>query len=151
MSLHKLGAEITEHHEIDEIFPRRSHTLDLDVDARNDDLIVELDGLVFPREKLMWPIFRVYDLAADNWYYERRAAVRSMRDKLYTPDKVYSLTVKSQYTSWVYVVHVVGTELETHMAGFVTSLLEVSVKLRNDDSILSMHEWMQLKNRLTNV
>lgn len=132
MGMSDMGRDIFEHEHIDSVFPSETQMV-LDVKSLTGPLLDDVFAIVFPKGKLMWPVYKV----SDN-HYRRSTVVRSIITAQYSPMRIFTICA-DQRGAWVFVEH----ESENNaVAGFVSSLNGVLVQPFGNVPPVELNEWI---------
>lgn len=113
MSMADMGRDITEHNNIDRVFPQETF-MTLDDNGWTGAVLDDVSAIVFPKGKLMWPVYRL----EQKHLFERGCAVRSVKDTSYSPLRIFTVCADER-GAWVFVLHEYNNQ---RLVGFVASL-----------------------------
>jgi hypothetical protein len=137
-----MGADISQHATIETIFPETTSSFRLFDESGWDTALFEMvQGIIFPANKLMWPVAKEYD-ANKTVIHRRLKAVRSVKDVMYTVDKIYSL-VFDERGAWVFVRHERQNDDESQLAGFLTTLDDAKIQEYGNVEPIDITVWIK--------
>lgn len=143
-TLDTIGMDVHEHKHIDEIYPLIDMTV-IDtselIDIKTDphaELLENIRGVLFPTGKNMWPVMRFLQLSGP--VYTKTDLVRSVKDVIYTPNKILSI-VNDERGSWVFVKHINIISDTQQLCGFITTLSGVLIQEYGNVPPISIPEW----------
>lgn len=138
MGLSEMGRDITEHENVNLVFPESTEMI-LHEDSIQGAILDDVFALVFPQGKLMWPIYK-----AGTHSYTRGKAVRSVKTAQYSPMRIFTICADHR-GAWVFVRHETSNE---NLAGFIATLDGTLVQGFGNVEPVEITQWiMQVMNQ----
>lgn len=134
MQLSELGRDIHEYQNIDRVFPKKI-TMTLDEHSELSADLDDVQGVVFPAHKLMWPVCKTTEIGT----YLRTDAVRSVNATQYSPSRIFRICI-DHTGAWMFIKHESKT---TNVVGFVATLTDVLVQPFGNVPPVEIYKWMQ--------
>lgn len=139
MKLPTIGSEIEEYAQIDTIFPTSDSTFNLsDTAGSMHHLFDNVQGVIFPVKKLMWPIMHK---VSRNVYRRMPLPMRSVKATMYSFDNIF-LVSNTENGIWVFVRHETTPKDDEHLSGFVATLSDVAVQEYGNAAPMDLMSWL---------